>query len=271
MKKGLFFLLFSILYASNVVVLSKKEKENNNTIIQEETFIRKWLIDKYNAMVPSFLEGEPTENMLHLSIGYDTKNRKVYSHAKVKILLPEFEKNFSKQSKTSLTSKTLKIKLLPILQIYKTLPTLTLKGSLTLQKEALFKKVILNESIYYYTTYTEYKEITTLSITRFISVDNMLLRIQKTYYSYDKTNMYYQAGIYYYTDFYTYIKSYGLETGGERKKLPFLYWYKLFFTYRHILFDRRYLYIELTPYLYYSKEYDFHLKLFFNVSLNVKF
>jgi len=271
MKKGLFFLIFTFLYASNTIVLSKKEKEINNTIIQEETFIRKWLIDKYNAIVPEFLRGEPTENMLKFSVGYDTRTHNTYSKLKVKILLPEFEKKFSKQSLTSAKSKTIKIKLLPFLQIYKQIPTLTLKGSLTIQRESLSNQLKFNESIYYYTSYTEYKEITTFSIKKFISIENLMFNIQKTYYSYDKTNMYYQTGIYYYTDFVKYIKSYGFEMGGERKKLPFIYWYKLFFTYRHILFNRRYLFIELTPYLYYSKEYDFIPKLFFNASFNVKF
>ncbi len=270
MKKGIILFLFTFLLASNTVVLSKKEKETNNTIIQEETFIRKWLIDKYNAIVPSFLEGEPKENMLHFVVGFDTKTNKPYSKLKVKILLPEIEKEVSKQN-IKATTKTVRLKFLPILQIYKTLPTLTFKGSFTFQKESLTNQITFNESIYYYTTFTEYKEITTFSLKKFLSINNLLFKIQKTYHSTDKTNLFYQAGIYYYTEFYKFIRTYGYEMGGEREKLPFIYWHKLFFTYRHILFDRRYLFMEFTPYLYYSKEYDFHPKLFLNVSFNVKF
>ncbi|NPA88007.1 hypothetical protein [Caminibacter pacificus] len=251
--------------------MSKKEKETNNTIIQEEFFIRKWLIDKYNAIVPSFLEGEPKENMLNFTVGYDTKNNKPYSKLKINILLPQIERKFSKQSLKTAKTSTIKVKLLPILQIYKRVPTLTIKWSLTYKQDSLTNQFKFNESIYYYTTFTEYKEITTISVQKFIAIENLLFLIQKSYYSTDKTNMYYKTGIYYYTDFYKFIRTYGYEMGGEREKLPFIYWYKLFFTYRHILFDRRYLFMEFTPYLYYSKEYDFHPKLFLNVSFNVKF
>lgn len=271
MKKGVVLLLFTYLFASNTVVLSKKEKETNTTIIQEEIFIRKWLIDKYNAIVPQFLEGEPKENMLKFSLGYDTKDKEVYSRLKIKILLPQFERKFSKQSLKTAKSRTIKVKLLPILQLHRGVPNLTIKWSFTYQKESVANEFQFNESVYYYTTFTEYKEITTLSLRKFVSIDNLMFKIQKSYYSWDKTNMYYSAGVYYYTDWYEFVRSYGYEMGGEREKLPFIYWYKLFFTYRHILFDRRYIFLEFTPYLYYSKEYDFHPKLFFNTSFNVKF
>jgi len=271
MKKGVILLLFTYLFASNTVVLSKKEKETNTTIIQEETFIRKWLIDKYNAIVPQFLEGEPKENMLKFSVGYDTKDKKIYSRLRVRILLPELEKKYSKQSINRLKTKTIKLKLLPIIQIHKGLPDITVKFSFSYKKESIANEFQFNESIYLYAFHTEYKEITTATVTKFVSINNLMFKIQKTYHSIDKNNIKYKAGLYYYTDLYDFVRSYGFESGGEKIAKPFFYWHKLFFTYRHILFNRRYLYLEFTPYLYYSKEFNYRLKFFINTSLNVKF
>ena len=269
MKKIILVILSTILFASNTVVLKKKEKETLKATIQEKIILRKWLIDKINSIMPEYLQAEPKENMLNFSMGYDTHNKKTFSKLNLRLFFPSVEGKYSKS--TMKKTKTLKIKLLPILQIYKKLPCLTLKGSLTAILDTLSKNIKFNESIYYYTSHTEYKEITTLAFNRFISVNNLTFKIRKTYRSTDKTNMFYVVGLYYYTDFYKFIRIYGFEMGGEREKDPFIYWHKLFFTYRHILFDRRYMFLEFTPYLLISKEYNFTPKLFLTSSFNVKF
>ncbi|NPA12208.1 MAG: hypothetical protein GXO62_08190 [Epsilonproteobacteria bacterium] len=263
--------LLTFLYASDTVVINQKEKENNNTIIKEELILKKWLIDKYNSIVPNILKGEPKDNFVDMQIGYDIKNKKIFSHLKVNILLPSLERKIIKESKTTLQTKSYNFKVVPFLQLYKSTPTLTIKPSFTFKNLTEYNQFTFNESLYYYTSYTEYKEVSTITLDKFANIKNLYLRAYKTYYSTDKTNLYYTFGVYYFREFYKFIRLYGFETGGERKKLPFIYYYKLFFTYRHILFDKRYLFFEFTPYLYHSKEYDFHTKVFADLSLNLKF
>jgi len=269
MRKIILVILSTILFASNTVVLKKKQKETNTSTVNEEIILRKWLIDKLNAIMPEYLQAELKENMFSFSTGYDTYSKKNYSKLNLRMFFPSIEGKYSKSTPTK--TRTVKIKLLPILQIYKRLPCLTLKGSLTIKNETLLKYFTFNETVYYYTTFTEYKEITTLTFNRFVDINNLTFKISKTYLSTDKSNMSYVFGLYYYTDFYKFIRIYGYEAGGERKKDPFIYYYKFFFTYRHILFNKRYIFLELTPYLLVSKEFNFNPKLFASASFNVKF
>jgi hypothetical protein len=271
MRKIILVILSTILFASNqnTVVFKEKEKKENNTTIKEELFLRRWITDRINAVLPSYLQTEPTENMVNFSMGYDFRSNKFYNRLKLKLVFPAIEGKYSKSTLTK--TKTIKIKLIPIFQVYKQLPCLTLKGSFTFSNDEIIKNFTFNESIYYYTTYTEYKEITTFTFRRFVTIDNLMFKVSKTYYSTQKTNMFYVFGFYYYSDFYKFIRIYGIEWGGERKKDPFIYWYKLFFTYRHILFDRRYIFLEFTPYLLISKEYHFSPKTFASISFNIKF
>jgi hypothetical protein len=269
MKKIILVILSTILFASNTVVLKKKQKETNTSTVNEEIILRKWLIDKINAIMPEYLQAEPKENMFNFSVSYDTYTKKTHSKLNLRLFFPSVEGQYSKSTLTK--TKTIKIKLLPILQIYKKLPCLTLKGSLSIKNETLLKNVTFNETIYYYTTFTEYKEITTLAFNRFVDINNLTFKISKTYLSTDKKNISYVFGLYYYIDFYKFIRIYGYEMGGQRKKDPFIYYYKLFFTYRHILFNKRYIFLELTPYLLVSKEFNFNPKIFASASFNVKF
>jgi hypothetical protein len=273
MKKIILVILSTILFASNTIVLKKKEKETNNTAIKEEVLLRKWIIDRLNAIMPEYLQAEPSESMFFVSFGYDFHSKKLFSKLNTKLVFPALESEYSKSTftKTNIKTKIIKFKLLPILHIYKQLPCLTLKGSITLQSNSLLKNIVLNETIYYYTTYTEYKEITTLTYKKFIEINNLSFKASKTYKSTDKANINYLFGLYYYTDFYKFIRIYGFETGGERKKDPFICYYKLFFTYRHILFNKRYIFLELTPYILVSKEFNFSPKIFASASFNVKF
>ncbi len=269
MKKFIFLILTSILFASNTIVLKKRQKETNTTSISEELIIKKWLINKFNDIMPSYLQAVPRENMLNFTFGYDTRYEKFFSRLNIRLLFPEIEGSYQKSTLTR--TRTVKIKLLPIFQVYKKLPCFTLKSSLTLENQELLKNVTFNESFYYYTTFTEYKNITTFSVNRFITIDNLAFRFITTYSSTDKNNLKYVFGLFYYSNFISYLRIYGYQIGGERKKIPFIYWHKIFLTLRKTLFHKRYMFIDFTPYIYYSKEYDFHPKLFFTTSLNIKF
>ncbi|WP_457560933.1 hypothetical protein [Caminibacter sp.] len=269
MKKIIIVILTSFLFASNTVVIKKKQKETNSTYVTEEVIIKKWLINKINAILPNYLQAEPKENMLNFSLGYDTKNKKYFSRLNIRLIFPSLETKYTKS--TLKNTKSYTFKLLPIFQIYKHTPCPTLKASFTYNNQQLLKNLTFNETFYYYTVFTEYKEITTVTLKRFITIDNLMYKIAKTYYSTDKHNLYYYTGVYYYSDFIKFIRIYGYECGGERKKLPIIYWHRIFFTYRKILFNKRYIFLDITPYLFISKEYDYNPKIFFTTSINVKF
>jgi len=255
----LIIILITLLFA-NEEIIKKEKKVTKNEIISKEILIRNFFVNSYNALVPSFLETEPTENMAKFTFGYDLKNKKTYSKANIKILLPSIEKELKKTNKITLKTQEITFKILPFLQIYDSKPTLTIKPSFTYKVQDF----TFNESIYYYLVANEYKEISTISFKK-----KLLYKFSKTYKSTQKSNLFYDFGIYYYTKQKKDITTYGLIFGGERKKLPIIYYYKLFFTFRYLI--KKYLYFDFTPYFYYSKEYHYTPKFFANISLNFKF
>jgi len=277
MKKLVFFIILSLfIHASNIVVLSKKEKDINSTQIEETTLIKKWLIDNFNAITPDFLNVTPKDRMIDFKISYDVRTHKLRQKLNVRVLLPAFVKitkkiKTNKKNNISFLQTQYKFKVLPMIRIYKQILTPILKFSLDVKNNYLLKEINLNETIYYYFFFNDYKEITTLTFQKFLTIDNLMLKLSKTYISTDKNNLYYLFGLYYYSDFIKYIKTYGFEISGERKKTPFIYSYKLFFTYRHILFSKRYIFVDITPYLQSSKEWNYKIKPFLNLSFNVRF
>jgi len=274
MKRVILFIILSLfIYASDTVVLSKKEKNTKSIQIEETTLIKKWLIDKFNAIMPDFLNVTPRDRMVNFKISYDTQNNKITSNLNIRVLLPAFVKikTKTKINNNNISQAQYKLKILPIIKLYKRKITPILKSSFDFKNETLIKEVNFNETLYYYFLFNEYKEITTLTFQKFLTVNNLMLKLSKTYLSTEKNNLFYLFGLYYYSDFIKYIKTYGFEMSGERKRLPFIYSYKIFFTYRHILFGKRYIFADITPYLQASKEWQYKIKPFLNLSFNVRF
>jgi len=280
MKKIFFFVILSFIYASNTVVLSKKTKETNSTIIETTTLIKKWLVDKYNAITPDFLTIQPKDRMIDFQIAYDVKTRQLKEKLNIRVLFPAFvkiTKKINANTKTNKTKKNLffqteyRFKILPLIRIYKQKLTPILKTSLDLENDYLSKAINFNETFYFHFIFNEYKEITTITFNRFLFVDNLMFKFSKTYLSTQKSNLFYLFATYYYSDFIKYIKTYGFEMSGERKKLPFIYSYKLFFTYRRILFNKRYMFIDISPYLEANKKWNYKIKSFLNLSFNIRF
>ena len=271
----IFLILFSFLFGKihKQIVLNKKTIETNNTIIQQETLIKNWLINKINSFTPNFLNVSPDESIFKFKIYYDTKTQKTKASLNAKVILPVFEKTTSKIkiSKTNVTTKIFTFKLTPLLMIYKSLLTPTLKTTISLKNDYVIKYSEIAETIYYYFIHNQYKETTTFAINKIVNISNLKFKASKTYLSTDKNNLYYLFGFYYYTDTLKFIRTYGFELSGQRKKLPIIYIYKLFFDYRHILFDKRFAFLDFTPYLYSSKDDHYKIKPAINVSFNVKF
>ena len=266
-----FFILFSLLFANKKIVLKQKIQENNNTIIQKQAVILKnWLINNLNNLTPDFLNVSPRDSLIKLKVGYDSQTNKIKTGLNLRLILPSFEKSTTKIKLNTGNTKTYKLKITPIVRMYKSKITPILKNSFTYKNDYLIKEMTFNETIYYYFIFNEYKEITTLSFAKFLALNNLMFKISKTYDSTQKSNLFYVFGLYFYTEQKKYITTYGFEMSGERKKLPFIYSYKLFTTYRHLIFNNKFAYIDITPYLQASKEWQYKIKPFISISFNVR-
>ncbi|MEO1959279.1 MAG: hypothetical protein ABGX23_06980 [Nautiliaceae bacterium] len=280
MKRLKLIFIISSLYASDNIILKEKTKETNNTIIEEKIYIRKLIINSFNSLLPSFLQIAPKEKFLKAKVSYDTKNKKLSTSLDLRVILPSFEKTKIKSKSTTIKSKikTYKFKITPMLRLYKREPSFVIKPYFSYRSEyknfiTLYSKnITFKEYAYFYTPQREYKEITSLNFDKPFNKDNLSFVISKTYLSTQKSNLFYSLGWYFTnTNYKSLLRIYGFTINGERKKLPFFYSYKLFFTYRHNLFNKNYLFWDFTPYLLVSKEYHFSPKPFLNVSLNLNF
>jgi len=273
MKKiFLIIFIFSVLSANNNIIIKQKVKEINNTIIQEQVEVFKnWIIKNFNTLTPDFLNISPQDSIFKLKISYDSQIHKIKTNLKAKLILPSYEKKYTKIKLATGNTKQINFKITPLIRIYKALLTPIIKSSFTYKNDFLIKEMVFNETFYYYFIFNEYKEITSLAFKRFLTFKNLMFKISKTYYSTQKSNLFYTFGLYFYTYNEKHITTYGFELSGERKKLPFIYSYKLFLTYRHILFNRKFVYIDITPYLQASKDWEYTIKPFFNISFNINF
>ena len=271
----LLLILTSFLFSKvpSTIVLKNKTKETNNTIIQQETLIKNWFINTINSFTPDFLNVSPKDSLFKFKTYYDTKENKIKTSLNAKVILPSFEKETSKIkiSKRNIKTKIFTFKLTPLLMIYKSILTPTLKTVMSLKNDYVIKYSEIAETIYYYFIHNEYKEKTTFTINKIININNLNFKISKSYYSTEKNNLYYMSGIYYYTKRKKFIRTYGFEISGNRKHLPVIFMYKLLFDYRHIVFDKKFAFFDITPYLYSSKDYHYQIKPALSVSFNIKF
>jgi len=272
MKKFILIIFIFSLLSANNITLTQKLKENNSTIIQEQVkIIKNWFIKNFNYFTPDFLNISPKDSVFKLKIFYNSQTNKLQANVNAKLILPSFEKKYTKIKLNSAKTKQFNFKITPMIRIYKSLLTPIIKTSFTFKNDFLIKELLFNETLYYYFIHNEYKETTSLAFKKFLTFKNLMLKLSKTYYSTQKNNLFYTFGLYFYTQAQKYITTYGFEISGERKKLPFIYSYKLFTTYRHILFNKKFTYIDITPYLQASKDWKYKIKPFINISFNVNF
>jgi len=259
------------------IILSQKIKENNNTTIIS---IKKIVFKKLNSFTPDYLNVKPKENFLDLKLSYDPLKKEFSAKAKVNVILPAFEKVFKKSKKSKKTdtniTKNYTFKITPFLTVYKQLPTLVIKPSFTYKISTQFisfitKSFSFDETVYLYTINREYKEVTTLSFDKMITVKHLMFKTSKTIYSTDTSKIFYNAGFYYYLKKKKNINVYGLSASGNNKENPFFQSYKLFFTFRQKLFNKKYLFVELTPYFLADKKWHYEPKFSIISTLNLKF
>jgi len=283
MKKIILTMIISILLfggdnnLTTEITLSEKIKETNDTTVIS---VRKVIIDSFNSFMPSYLQVQPKENFLDVALTYDLLHNSLKTSVKVRVILPSVERSVTKIKENSdytETKKTYTFKISPLLRIYKSTPTLVIRPSFTYTEtienffSTISKDFSFNETFYYYTGHNEFKEVTTLKFNKVITIKNLTFKASKTIYSYDRHNIYYNAGFYYYDTYSKFIRVYGLTADGNTPLKPFFQSYKLFFTYRMKLFNKNYLYAEITPYLLFSKDWNFKGKFYATSSIHLKF
>ncbi|GAB6044526.1 hypothetical protein JCM11957_01240 [Caminibacter profundus] len=257
------------------ITLYQKIKENNNSKI---ITLKRVIFNRFNSLMPSYLQIEPKENFLDLKLIYDPLKNKTSTQSKINVILPSFERSVQKinQSTKKTTKKTYSFKITPFFTMYKSSFTLVIKPSFTYKVSIeklsfLTNSFAFDETIYFYTFQKEYKEISIIYLNKIIKIKNLTFKASKTTYSENPTKMYYDFGFYYYDKNNKNIKVYGLWAGGESREYPFLQSYKLFFTFRQKLFNKNYLFIELTPYFLAHKDWHYTPKFFITTTLNFKF
>ncbi len=273
MKKLIIFVWLSAILFSKEIILKKEIKETNSSILEKEILIKTWFINTFNYLTPDFLNISPQDSIFKLKIGYNTQTQKIKTSLNAKIIFPSFEKKSSKINitKTKISTKIFTFKITPLLLFHKSIPTPTIKSSFSFKNDYIIKYSQIAETIYYYFIHNEFKEITSFTLNKIINISNLRFKASKTYYSTQKDNLFYVAGIYYFTTTSKFIRTYGFEMSGERKKLPVIYNYRLFFNYRHSLFNKKFIFIDFTPYLYSSKDNHYDIKPALDISFNTKF
>jgi len=278
----IFVILSEMLLAKNdfnltkEIILSKKVKENNNSTIVS---FKKIVFKTINSFTPNYLNVKPKENFLDLKLSYDPLTNKFATRAKINVILPAFEKVFKKSKKSQKDTNITKdytFKITPFLTVYKQLPTLVIKPSFTYKVSTQFisfitKSFSFGETLYLYTINREYKEVTTFSFDKMINVKHLMFKASKTIYSTDISKIFYNTGFYYYLEKKKNIRVCGLTASGNNKENPFFQSYKLFFTFRQKLFNKNYLFIELTPYFLADKQWHYQPKFSIISTLNLKF
>jgi len=258
MKRVIFIItiIFIPIVAKEITQVSKEIKRN--------------IITNVNYFLPDFLRIDKEKSFITTGFSYDSLNNTIKPKVSVRLKLPEFvftkvklyssDKNITKEKK-------LKIKIRPYIRVRK-FQLKAFLGFIVTYKEIFYLLKGISNNFYYY-PFDNY----------FTNTFKILFKQKKNSLLFEfntDTDLFprfsYKSGIYHLINVKeNKITTYGLEAGGESEQYPVLYWYKLFYKYRHTLFNSKMAYFDITPYLYYSKEYNFTIKPAINISVTYKF
>jgi len=240
-------------------------------ILAETTIVvKKSIISGVNYFLPDFLRIDKEKSLIKTSLSYDTLSHDLNAHLSVRLRLPEL---IIKKTKSITTynnksqEKSLQIKLRPYLRL-KSGKIKAFMGFHINYKDSqeIFKGV--SNNFYYYPFENYWEE----SLSFLVSYKNNSTSLTFSTNSDDVPTISYTYGIYhiFISKKHELLNS-GLEFSGETHQYPVIYSYKLFLKYRHTLFHTKRMFYDITPYLLYSKEYDFKLKPALNVSIYYEF
>jgi hypothetical protein len=296
----LFFIIIINLYANDVV--SHKQDNNVSSIIDDilinpttkiiedlniseriitpthKTIVgyKKDIIDTVNYFTPNFLQISKETSSVKLKIYFDTlKQKNVKYSLNAHLKLPEFfltkKKTKPKKIKNQETVQTniFNIKIRPI---FKFKPERFFFFQNIIEYKTLFlnNKIGVANKINYYPFDNYYEESITFAY---------FITLKKTYSTSlnISTNKDVLPTKYYSLNFSVsklqnqLIGSYGYTLGGSTDKNPFIYYHKIFLNIRKSLFHKKYLFVDIMPYILISKDYNFKIETALYSSLNVEF
>jgi hypothetical protein len=261
MKKFILFVIIINLFAADV--------SSTKTIIG----YKKYFIDKLSYFTPKFLKISTESSFLNFRIYHDTLTQKTpKASIGINIKLPEFfvKKISTKRKSNKITeNSTFTLKIRPMLRIRK-------KRIFFLQNIIEYKKRILNNeygianTINYYPIDGYYEESINFAYFKHLKHtygSSLTISTNKD----DFPTKYYALNFSISNFKKKFIPSYGYEIGGNSIDNPFIYYHKIYINYRKKLFNKKYIFLKITPYIIISKEYKWKIKPAIASSINVKF
>jgi hypothetical protein len=302
MKKLILFIIIINLFAKNVVDLNHTQKNNDLNIsgniidpalkiindlnisenIVEPTHktivgYKKNFIDKVNYFTPDFLQISKETSSVKLKIYYDSLTQKNPTYSiHVHIKLPEF---FLKKTTNKIKTKnnikinktiTFQFKLRPILKLVKN-KFFFFQNIMELDKTYLNNKFSIANKINYYPFY---KQFFTESLT--FAYYKYLKRTYGITLNFSTNQNTLPDLSYAMTAFIANFKnkligSMGYTIGGSTNNNPIIYYHKIFMDLRKALFNKKYIYLDVTPYILVSRDYHYKIEPAIYTSLNIQF
>ena len=277
MKLIILFLSAIIIYG-NEIILSKKEKKTEKYLKTQEVNIKTFSFSRtFNDLMPDFLQTSP-DSSIKFKYEYEVFSKKTNLNVKARIKLVEISKILKKiKFLNTKKEKNYQLSLKLYLRLRRGLPTIMVKPFFSFEKKnnslTLMKSIVFNEYIEYYSIFIdEYREVTELFFKELFNQKDLLFKAQKTFKSIHPKNIYYNFGIYK----YIHIKkktshTLGFVIYGEKEKEPFINSYKIFYSFRRLIFNKDYFFLNVTPGIIVSREDNYKIKPYLNLSFNFKF
>jgi hypothetical protein len=275
MKKFVLFIIIVNLSFAGGNIVYKKTKTGGNTLYETLVSVKKGLIGNVNFFIPDYLKINPEESFFYFNITYNSLSRKLSESVSLHLKLPGL--NFSRiviknspvkqkngssgiKNKTVSTSFTIR----PYISIGSSKPEFFIKNSFLIQKKSRFTYAF-NQQLYYYPFKHGWEEDSVFIVKKKPLTLNISVSRNNS-----ASFFTYTAGIYRSFIYKKRLYILGYSFTGYTDTAPFCYTHKLSLVFRHTLKSKK-VYVELQPYLLYSKIYGYHLKEAINISLNYKF
>ena len=242
MKKFIFFIILSELLLSLTISIERNK----------------------NSIIPYYLRLGSDKTLITFISSYDTLTHQTTTTAHLHVYIKLFSKKITKTTKN--TPKKPKY----TYQYKSNLGIKTINKKLSLEFDNSFKYNINN-----FTLYEEiapaipffYKENTTLELHQ----KNKVFFISKTF-TYNVNGMDYSLGIDTYKIFLPkFINTITFSLNGNTTLKPLIYSYNISTSYRRMLFGKKYIYLNINPYILVSKDYEYKIKPAINISINYNF
>jgi hypothetical protein len=268
MKKLILFVIIINLFAGSV--------KNINSTHKIIVGYKKNFIDKINYFIPDFLKISTETSFVNLKIYEDTLTQKTPSASiNINIKLPELyvktikSKSQKTNNKQNIENSSFTFKIKPFIRLKKD-KIFFLQNIIEYKKNYSDNEFGISNKINFYPIDNYYEESINFAYFKHLKHTygiNLNLSTNKN----DFPTKYYSLNFSMSHLFKKFIRSFGYTIGGDTSNNPTIYYHKIYFTFRHTLFNKKYIFMELTPYILFSKDYNYQIKAAVSSSINVKF